>query len=197
MRRRAAAALVAVGAVAAACGGDGRELVGLTRDPAPRVDAVALPDVSRDAEPFEFRAADGDLLVVFFGFTNCPDVCPTTMSDLRRALDELGDDAARVSVAMVTVDPERDTDVLTEYVQSFVPEAHAIATDDIPALREVAGTFGVSFDVSTAPNGEVEVAHSSFLFAVDDSGTLVITWPFGTPVDDLAADLRQLLDDAA
>jgi protein SCO1 len=184
--------------VAAACGGGGeRELVGLTRDPEPVVDAVALPDVSRGGEPFEFRAPDGGVLVVFFGYTNCPDICPTTMADLRAALGELGDDANRVEVAMVTVDPERDTDVLTGYVQSFVPDGHALATDDADALRSAADVFGVSYEVVTTPSGEVEVGHSSLTFGVDDTGTLKITWPFGTTAADMAADLEQLLDAAA
>lgn len=191
MKRLLTALVIVVAATA--CGGDDRELVGLTRDPAPQVDAVALPDVSRGGEPFEFRAAEGELLVVYFGFTNCPDVCPTTMADLRAALADLGEDAERVDVAMVTVDPERDTPVLTEYVQSFVADAHAIATDDQSALQSVAGPFGVSYEVRTRPDGEIEVGHSSFLFAVDDAGALVVTWPFGTSADDIGADLDQLL----
>ena len=72
---------------------------------------------------------------------------------------------------MVTVDPARDTAVLTDYVQSFVADAHAIATDDQAALQSVAAPFGVSYEVRTAPNGEVEVGHTSYLFAVDDTGT--------------------------
>ncbi|MET0911158.1 MAG: SCO family protein [Ilumatobacteraceae bacterium] len=182
-----------VTAALAACGGDERELVGLTRDPAPQVDAVALPDVSRDGEPFEFRADDGGLLVVYFGYTNCPDVCPTTMADLRTALKDIGDDAERVDVAMVTIDPARDTPVLADYVQSFVPDAHAVATDDQAALQSVAAPFGVSYEVHTDATGEIEVGHTSALFAVDDTGHLVITWTFPTPADDLAGDLRQLL----
>jgi protein SCO1 len=193
--RRLVAFLLAAGALAA-CGGDDRELVGLTRDPEPQVDAAALPDVSRGGEPFEFRAPDGGLLVVYFGYTNCPDICPTTMADLARALDELGQAAERIDVAMVTVDPARDTAVLTDYVQSFVDDAHAIATDDDAVLQSVAGPFGVSYEVATRPDGEVEVGHSSYLFAVDDDGTLVLTWPFGTSAEDLAGDLRQLLDGA-
>ena len=97
------------------------------------------------------------------------------MADLRQALAELGDDAERVEVAMVTVDPARDTDVLTEYVQSFVADGHAIATDDQAALQSVAGPFGVSYEVVTAPDGSVEVGHTSFLFGVDDTGTLVLS----------------------
>ena len=67
------------------------------------------------------------------------------------------DEAARVDVAMVTVDPARDTPVLTDYIQSFVDGAHAIATDDQAALQSVAGPFGVSYEVRTLPDGEVEV----------------------------------------
>ena len=168
----------------------------MTRDPEPQVDAVALPDVANGGQPFEFRAAPDGLLVVYFGYTNCPDICPTTMSDLRAALGELGDQAERVDVAMVTVDPERDTDVLADYVRGFVPDGHAIATDDQAALQSVAEPFGVSYEVFTSPAGEVEVGHSSNLFVVDDTGTLVLTWSFGTTSDELAGDLEQLLDDA-
>jgi protein SCO1 len=195
IRRALGFAAVAVAVASAGCGGD-RELVGLTRDPAPQVDAVTLPDVSRDGAPFELRAEEGELLVVYFGYTNCPDICPTTMADLARALDDLGDDAGRIDVAMVTVDPARDADVLAAYVDDFVAGGHALATTDGAALRSVADAFGVTYDVRTAPDGDVEVGHSSYLFAVDASGTLVVTWPFGTSADDLAADLGALLDDA-
>ncbi len=196
--RRALAAMAAA-AVLVACGGSDRELVGMTREPAPQVDAVALPDVSADGAPFEFRAPADGLLVVYFGYTNCPDVCPTTMADLKVALADIGDDAERVEVAMVTVDPDRDTAVLADYIQSFFPDAHAIATDDQAALQSVAGPFGVSYEVRTAPNGEIEVGHSSNLFAVDDEGRLVLTWSVGggegtARADDLAGDIRQLLE---
>ncbi len=187
--------MVALAVTAAGCGGDGRELVGFARDPAPKVDTVTLPDVSRDGAPFTLRAAEDGLLVVYFGYTNCPDVCPTTMADLGAALDRLDDEeAARVDVAMVTVDPDRDTPVLADYVQSFVADAHALATDDPAALRAAAAPFAVGYEVVTRPDGEVEVGHTDLLFAVDDTGTLVLNWPFGTSVADLAADIRQLLD---
>jgi protein SCO1 len=197
MRLRFVIGLLALGTFVAACGGGGdRELVGYTRDPAPQVDGVPLPDVSQSGEPFEFRAAEGGLLLVYFGYTHCPHECPTTMAAVNRSLAELGDDADRISVAMVTVDPERDTDVLADYVQSFVPGAHAIATDDVDGLRVLAERFGVAFDVVKSSDGEVEVSHSTYLFAVDDTGRLAITWPFGTPVEDLVGDIKQLLADS-
>ena len=191
--RRVVVALALLGLSACGGGGDERELVGYTREPAPDVDAVALPDVSRDGAPFAFRGPAGGLLIVYFGYTNCPDACPTAMATVRGALEDLGDEAARVELAMVTIDPARDTDVLPEYVQDFVPSAHAIATDDDAALRQVADAFGVSYDVATRPDGEVQVGHSDHLFAVDDAGRLALTWPSGVSRDDLAADLEQLL----
>jgi protein SCO1/2 len=195
-RLAAVAVVVAVAVGAAGCGGGDPELVGMTRDPEPRVDAVALPDVANGGQPFEFRAAPDGLLVVYFGYTSCPDICPTTMADLRTALGDIGEDAERIDVAMVTVDPDRDTDVLADYVRGFVPDGHAIATDDQQALRSVAEPFGVSYEVFTSPAGDVEVGHSSNLFVVDDTGTLVLTWSFGTTSDELAGDLEQLLDDS-
>ena len=185
-----------VGAVVllAACGGGAYEFVGFTRDPAPSVDVAEVPDVSRDAEPFRFVAAPGELLVVFFGYTNCPDVCPATLADLRRALTDLGEDAEHIDMVMVTIDPARDADVVTDYVQGFVPDAHAVALDDDAVLQQVAFAFGVSYQVDVRSGGRVDVVHSdTTLFAVDDTGTLLLTWPFGTTPDELADDLRQLL----
>ena len=196
MRRLLAVVLVAL----AACGSDDRELVGLTRDPEPQVDTVAAPDLSHDGAPFEMRAPEDGLLIVYFGYTNCPDVCPTSMADVKAALAELGEEAERVEVAMVSVDPERDIPVLVDYVQSFVPGAHAIATEDPAVLQALAAPFGVSYQVTTGPDGEVDVAHSSYLFAVDDTGRLVLTWPVGLDQDervsvrDLVGDIRQLLE---
>jgi protein SCO1/2 len=175
------------------CGGGERELVGYTLETAPQVDTVALPDVSRGGEPFELRARTGGLLVVYFGYTNCPDVCPTTMSDVRTALRQLGDDADRVDVAMITIDPDRDTAVLADYVGSFIEGGHALATDVDADLRAVAEPFGVSYLVEASPAGEVEVAHSPQLYVVDDTGRLVLTWQFGVPADDIAGDIEQLL----
>ena len=194
--RKSFTAMAIAGSVAfAACGDGDRELVGLTRDPAPVVDALEVPDLSREGEPFRFDAPEDGVLVVFFGYTTCPDVCPMTLTDLRRALGELGDDAERVETVMVTIDPDRDRDVVSEYVQSFVPGAHAVALDDDTELRRLAESFGITYQVTERSNGDIDVVHSdTTLFAVDDSGTLVLTWPFGTKPDDLAGDIRQLLD---
>ena len=180
-------------------GGDELPYAGYERTPAPEVGELTLPAVESDGSTteFAFRADDGGLLLVYFGYTSCPDVCPTTLSDVRLALGDLGGDADRVDLAMVTIDPEVDTaEVLTGYVRSFVPEASAVRTDDDPELREVATAFGADYGVED-PDGAHEVYHTGSLYAVDSSGQLVLTWPFGVAADDLGADVRRLLDGAA
>jgi len=194
-RRRVIATAACVLALAS-CGSGERELVGYTIEPAAQVDAVALPDVSRGGEPFALRAEPGGLLVVYFGYTNCPDVCPTTMADLRAAMRQLGDDADRIAVAMVTIDPDRDTAVLADYVGSFIEGAHALATDVAADLQAVASPFGVTYLVAPNSAGEIEVTHTPGLYVVDDAGQLALTWTFGVTAGDLAGDLEQLLESA-
>lgn len=186
----AAAALVLV-----ACGGDEREPAGFRREPAPVVADFSLPDLAAGGQEQHFRAQPGGLLVVYFGYTNCPDVCPTTLADLRAALGRI-DEAERVDVAMVTVDPDRDLAVLADYVAGFFDGGHALATDDPGRLASVAAPFGVTYLVTEGDDGEITVSHTPWLYAVDDAGEIALTWEFGTPVDDLAADLEMLLKDA-
>ena len=177
-------------------GGDGEPVVtGILRDPPPDVSAVALPDAAAAGAPFATVADEGGLLLVYFGFTNCPDICPTTLADVRAALSGMGAaDAGRVGLAVVTVDPERDTaELLTEYVRSFVPDGHALRTDDADALRAAATAFGADYVTEATEGGEVEVGHSSHLYAVDDRGRLVLQWPFGTSPEAMRADMEHLL----
>jgi protein SCO1/2 len=161
--------------------------------PEPDVSARSLPDAT--GQPFAFRAAAEDrLLLVYFGYTSCPDVCPTTLSDIRAALNRLGARAGKVDLAMVTVDPDRDTpERLRAYVQSFVGSANALATTDADALKRAADAFGVRYQVTTAPSGQVEVSHSAFLYAVDARGRVVVQWPFGVHAPQLATDIGILL----
>ena len=185
--------LVAALAVAIAACGEPRELAGFVRTPAPSVASTSLPDVAA-GEPFEFVAREDGLLLLYFGYTSCPDVCPTTLADLRTALEDLGSDADRIEVAMATVDPDRDTpEVLTGYVQSFISDAHPLRTDSPDELARAAEALGVVYDVSTTDDGDVEVIHSGNLYAIDDEGSLLVTWPFGVAVDDIRLDLEALL----
>jgi protein SCO1/2 len=184
--------LIAVAALAG-CGGESRELAGYSVEPVPAVGDIVLPDLTNDGADFALRADPGKILLVYFGYANCPDFCPNTMSNVKLARQRL-DDPAELEMAMVTVDPARDLDALASYVTSFVPDAHALGTADDDELARVASAFGVSYDVSTDSNGEPEVAHTTLLYAVDETGHVVLAWPFGVSIDDLAADIDQLLD---
>lgn len=193
---RALAGFAATALLVAACGGDedAAEFAGYVRTPEPEVGELSLPDVGDGGNEFAFQAADDELLLVYFGFTNCPDFCPTTMYDVSVALDQLDPELAdRVQVAMVTVDPERDLPVLDGYVNSFVDGAHALGTDDPARLEEVAAPFGAAYEI-TVVDGDPEVGHTTSLYAVDDQGLLALTWPFGVTIDDLTADIEALLD---
>jgi protein SCO1/2 len=184
---------VAAALALASCGGESRQLVGYSVEPVPAVGDITLPDLSNDDAAFALRADPGKMLLVYFGYTHCPDFCPNTMTNVKLARQQL-DDPAKLEMAMVTVDPARDLGTLATYVTSFIPDAHALGTADDQALNHAASAFGVSYDVSTDASGETEVAHTTLLYAVDDSGHVVLAWPFGVSKDDIASDVDQLLD---
>ena len=183
--------------VAAACGGgeEEAELAGYERTPEPAVGEVTLPQVNGDGGDFTFRADPGELLMVNFGYSSCPDICPTTLADTRIAFNELGDKAGDVDFAFVSIDPERDTpEVLTNYVEAFLADGIAVRTDDNDALAIAADAFGVTYFVGENDEGDLEVAHTPHIFLIDDTGSLILTWPFGVPAADIASDLTILLD---
>lgn len=172
-------------------------LRGTTAEPPRQVGQLALPDGAQDGADFSFQADEGELLLVYFGYTHCPDMCPLTMSDVAVVEEELltPEEAERVELAMVTIDPARDRpDLLAEYVQSWAPDGHALATDDPEALQTAAVGFGVMYEVEGSGD-TTEVGHSASLYAVDDTGSVVVQWSFGTPAEDIAHDLQLLLND--
>ncbi|MCB9390322.1 MAG: SCO family protein [Acidimicrobiia bacterium] len=192
----AALAIVTGLVVFSACGGSStpvdEQLAGIVRTPYPDVQLVSLPDA--DGVEHNFQAEDDGLLLVYFGYTSCPDVCPTTMSDVSAALGLMGDKADKVQVAMATVDPGRDTgDILEKYVTAFVPDGIALRTDDATALKTAADAFGAPYEVTTTDDGDIEVSHTPYVYVVDDQGQLRDQWNFGTTDDDMAHDMELLL----
>ncbi len=171
------------------------ELGGAVRTPAPDVSQLSLPELTNDGKPMSFVAQPGELLVLYFGYTSCPDVCPTTLADLKAALKKLGEPASKVQLAMATIDPRRDTaDVLPQYVQSFIPGSKALRTENEADLKKVAEVLGLSYEVDYSDPQKPEVAHSGYLYAVNDEGKLVVQWAFGTTSADMASDMKILLD---
>jgi protein SCO1/2 len=192
-RRIVASIVAAVTITLAACGSESREMAGAPLEPVPQVGAISLPDLTNGGSEFALRAAPEGLLLVYFGYTNCPDFCPTTLSNVKLARQQL-DDPERIDLAMVTVDPGRDLPVLAAYVTGFLPEAHALGTDDPEALAAAAAPFQVAYDVREV-DGEIQVGHTTALYAVDDGGRMVLRWRPDVTIDALAADFEQLLDE--
>jgi len=136
----------------------------------------------------------GKVVVLFFGFTHCPDICPTTLAEIAQAVKTLGPDAERVQVLMVSVDPERDTpEALAKYVTAFDPRFLALR-GDLAATRKVAGEFKIYFE--KAKSGEsYTVNHSAQSYVIDPQGRLRLLVRHDRIGEDLASDLKTLLQE--
>jgi protein SCO1/2 len=194
--RFTAACVLAFAVVVAGCSDDPGRLQGATLEPTPVVAPLQAPEGAAGT-PFRFTADPGGLLAVYFGYTQCPDLCPTTMADLKAAFGKIGSRAERIDVAMVTVDPARDTPaIVADYLAHFFPagRTHPLRITDPTALKTVEEGFLASSSVTTKPDGTVEVSHTAMTSIVDDQGRIVVQWPFGTSPDTMAHDLRLLLE---
>jgi len=136
----------------------------------------------------------GRVVVMFFGFTHCPDICPTTLGEIKLALHKLGPDAGRVQVLFVTLDPERDTkEVLARYVTAFDTNFLGLY-GDLPATQRAAKEFKVFFEKRAgSTQGEYSVDHSAQCYVIDAQGRLRLFVRHDRIREDLAADLRVLL----
>lgn len=189
------ALLVACTGSCGSSGSSGADFAGFTQAPAPDVSTVSLPDAGGSAAPVVFRARPGGLLVAYFGYLSCPDVCPTTLADIGTALKGLkATDRAKVDVVMTTIDPGRDTAAaLVAYVQGFVPGAKGARTAEDQQLRAATSAFGADYSVVTKPDGTVEVAHTAYVYLIDEKGRIRLTWAFGVKAPAMRDDLNKLL----
>ncbi|MGR3444420.1 MAG: SCO family protein [Roseovarius sp.] len=169
--------------------------------PAPRVtgeaaitNAYTLTD--HTGRSVTANSFDGQWQLVFFGFTHCPDICPTTLAYMARVMDELGPNAAQVTPIFVTVDPARDTrDVMAAYVEAFHPRMVGL-TGTEAQVAEAAGNFRVWYERAedtTAPDGYT-MAHSGHIYVMAPDGRFVDVWLEGdAPAGAFAADLLNLI----
>ncbi|HXU92177.1 MAG TPA: SCO family protein [Gallionella sp.] len=134
----------------------------------------------------------GKAVVLFFGYTHCPDVCPTTLADLAHAMRLLGKDADRVQVLFVTVDPERDKpEMLAQYIPAFHPSFLALS-GDAQATAQVAKAFDVTYQKQPTTSG-YNMDHSAGTFLIDPTGRVRLLAPYGQRAEWLADDIRLLL----
>jgi protein SCO1 len=135
----------------------------------------------------------GHLTVLLFGFTHCPDLCPTTLSNLSEALDQLGEDRDRVQIAFITVDPERDTpEVLRDYVSGFGPNFVGLTGEPV-AIRKAAKTFKVFSQKIPLPGGDYTMDHSAVIYVVDPQARLRLMFTASCRPEDVAHDILELL----
>jgi protein SCO1/2 len=136
----------------------------------------------------------GKVVALFFGYTHCPDVCPTTMDDMSKALRLLGDDRSQVQVLFVTLDPERDTqEVLAQYVPSF-DESFIGLYGDVATTEQVAKDFKLFYKKQAASGkGGYTIDHSAGIYVFDKHGALRVFMNHGQKPQDIAHDLKQLM----
>jgi protein SCO1/2 len=135
----------------------------------------------------------GKVVVLFFGFTHCPDACPTTMMELATVAKQLGPDAERMQVLFVTVDPERDTsEVLRQYVPSFNPAFIGLSGTPDETAR-AAKEFKIYYQKQAQPGGSYTMDHSAGTFVLDAQGRLRLFGAYGAGAVPLVHDIRLLL----
>src|SRR5512133_2586296 len=160
--------------------------------------AYRAPDFSlAEGEGSSFHLADqrGKVVLVFFGFTNCPDVCPTTLADFKQIHQRLGKQGDRTEFVFITVDPDRDTpQIASRYAENFDPAFVGLSGTE-QQLEPVWKAYGVyrKLDKTSSTDTTYEVEHSTQIYLIDPDGNLRITYSYGTPVDDILQDVRYLL----
>jgi protein SCO1 len=139
----------------------------------------------------------GRVTVLLFGFTHCPDICPTALLNLSAVLDQLGEKSSLVQIALVTVDPERDTpEALEDYMSSFGPNFVGL-TGEPDAIRRVARAFKVFFQKVPLPGGDYTMDHSVAIYALDKHARTRLMFTMNRPLEDIAHDILQLLREAS
>lgn len=153
---------------------------------------LALTD--HHGTPRQLADFKGEVVALFFGYTHCPDVCPTTMDDLSKALRLLGSDRSQVQVLFVTLDPERDSqEVLAQYVPSF-DESFIGLYGDVSATERVAQDFKLFYKKqASGGNSGYTIDHSAGIYVFDKQGALRVFMNHGQKPQDIAHDLKQLM----
>ncbi|HEY2186649.1 MAG TPA: SCO family protein [Xanthobacteraceae bacterium] len=139
------------------------------------------------------RDFKGHPFLVFFGFTHCPDVCPTTLFDVSEILRALGPDADRTRALFITVDPERDTPaVMKDYLSSFDPHLSGL-TGDPAEVAAVAKAYRVYYKKVPLDGGNYTMDHTAIVYLMDKEGRFVSPFSLKRPTEAAAADLRRYL----
>ena len=162
----------------------GATLSGTVFDPAQPAPEIVLTDDQGDS--YNLSEQVGKIVLIYFGYTYCPDECPLTLAKLKDVFDLLNEDGTHIQVILITTDPERDTpEALQSYLEKF-NESFVGLTGNHADLSKVYSDFGVVVE----DGGET---HTNRIYGVDKHGNLRITWPYEMTASDIAGDLQILL----
>lgn len=148
-----------------------------------------------DAEIFRLSNLRGKIVLLFFGYTSCPDVCPTTLAEMTQVINDLGDASQQVQVVFISVDPKRDTPAkVQEYAAKFNPGFIGLSGSQTE-LEPIWQSYSIfRAEVQTDSAMEYTVDHTARLYLIDMDGNLRLSYAYGTPVEDIVHDIEILLD---
>ena len=158
--------------------------------------APEIEGVNWDTSPFRLSEQAGKVALVYFGYTYCPDVCPTSLAEFKQIKAALGDQADDVEFIFVSVDPERDSPQrLSEYLPAFDEDFYGVFVEAnrLPGVLSAYDAVARKRPVESGDPTAYTMDHTARTYLVDPAGRLFLSYSFGTPVEDVASDIRQLL----
>ena len=172
--------------------GMAHQFAGVVLDPPQSAANITLTDET--SQLFSLNALRGKWILLTYGYTSCPDVCPLTLDHLRQVKSLLGAQAANVRVVFVSVDPQRDTpQVLNGYVKHFGSDFKGL-TGTAGAIAQAADAYNVRYELKPKESGGgYTVSHTAFVYLIDPEFRQRITYPFGVEPVEIANDLKYLM----
>jgi protein SCO1/2 len=190
VNQRSVSACLGLALILSACRSAAYEWHGTAYDPPRPAPSIQLP--ASDGTLFDLSAEAGRVVVVYFGYINCPDICPATLGNLAALMGDLGEQASGLRVVFITVDPERDTlPALADYLLAFDPTFIGLRGER-PETERILAAYGVYAGMDEAAASH-EIEHSARLFLVDKDGNLLAHYLWDAARADLLADLEHAL----
>ncbi len=162
----------------------------------PPIPAADIVLTDQHGAPFRLSAQRGQVILLYFGYTYCPDVCPATLSDLAYVRKQIKENTDHLTFVFITVDPERDTrEYLQGYLANFDPAMVGL-TGELPELEQVWQDYGVTREKQDTGNSAAYlVDHTARVYVIDPAGNLRLTFPFGMDKETMLRDVMHLLQE--
>ncbi len=165
----------------------------IVKEPAVQVRDFTL--TNQKGQPLKMSDLRGKAVMLFFGYTHCPDYCPLSLAQYAQIKKTLGTDAARVAFVMISLDGERDTPaVLNAYMKQFDPTFIGL-TGDPEKVRSIGADYAVQFQKQRLKGTQAEylVAHTTFMYLIDPPGRWRIAYPYDVPREEITQDIQRIL----